>query len=88
MTEEKVARMVTGITIAGTLFLAVLFGILVYQWIELGVRGARLKALQAEGVALQQQIEESQGILNGVLNDNEIMTDLAIQQGWVTDNTK
>ena len=86
MTQEKLTRMVTGIVVAVTLLLAVLFGILVYQWIRLGVQGARLNELRAEGEALQQQIDEGEGILDGLLNDDEIKTDLAIQQGWVTDN--
>ena len=88
MTEEKMTRMVTGITVGVTLFLSVLFGILIYQWIKLGVQGARLDALQAEGEELHQQIQENQGILDGVLSDDEIMADLAIQNGWVTDNSK
>ena len=88
MTEEKMTRMVTGITVGVTLLLSVLFGILIYQWIKLGVQGARLDAAQAVGEALHQQIQENQGILDGVLSDDEIMADLAIQNGWVTDNSK
>ena len=88
MTQEKLTRMVTAIVVAVTLLLSVLFGVLVYQWIKLGVQGARLNDLRAQGVALQQQIDEEEDVYNGILTDPEIMTDLAIQHGWQTNNNK
>ena len=88
MTDEKMTRMVTGITVGATLLISVLISYAVYQWVEMGVRANRLDALKAEGAALQQQIDEDKDILNGIRSDDEIMTDLAIQNGWVTDNSK
>jgi cell division protein FtsB len=48
MTQEKMSRMVTGIVVAATLLLVVLFSVLVYQWITFGVLDRRYREAKAE----------------------------------------
>ena len=52
MTQEKMSRMVTGIVVAATLLLVVLFSVLIYQWITFGVLGRRLEDARAEAAEL------------------------------------
>ncbi|MBQ8375228.1 MAG: hypothetical protein IJX98_06640 [Clostridia bacterium] len=84
MTQEKMTKMVTGIVVAATVLLAFLFGFLVYQWITLGVQGHREQQLLQQKEALQQELATQEGILGGILTEDEIMTDLAIQNGFVS----
>lgn len=65
MTQEKMSRMVTGIVVAATLLLVVLFSVLIYQWITMGVVNRRLEAARAEAAelaarqeALQEDLED------------------------------
>ena len=65
MTQEKMSRMVTGIVVAATLLLVVLFSVLIYQWITFGVLDRRLKDARAEAAelaakqeALQEDLED------------------------------
>ena len=60
MTKEKMSRMVTGIVVAATLLLVVLFSVLIYQWITFGVLDRRLGAAQAEAAELAARQEELQ----------------------------
>ena len=61
MTQEKMSRMVTGIVVAATLLLVVLFSVLVYQWITIGVLDRRYrdaKAEEAELAAIDKKLQE------------------------------
>lgn len=79
MTQEKLSKMITGIVIAATLFLVILFGVLVYQWITMGVQQRRLNEAKAEHEALTGQyeelLEESEGF------DDFWKYDLALKYG-------
>ncbi|MBO5363418.1 MAG: hypothetical protein J6A46_03740 [Clostridia bacterium] len=82
MTQEKVSRMVTGIVVAATLFLVVLLGVLVYQWVTLGVLQKRLDAAKAEEAALIQREEDLEEDLED-LGDPFWKYDLALKYGII-----
>ena len=69
MTQEKLSRMVTGIVVAATLFLVVLLGVLVYQWITLGAQQRRIDAALAESAKLESEEAEFGEDLDEVMND-------------------
>ena len=81
MTQEKLSRMVTGIVVAATLFLVILFGVLIYQWITMGVQQRRLNDARAEAATLTGQyeelLEESEGF------DDFWRHDLALKYGII-----
>ena len=69
MTQEQMAKRVTGIVVAATLFLVVLLGVLVYQWITLGAQQRRIDAAQAEWNSLSSEIAEGEEDLDEAMND-------------------
>ena len=81
MTQEKLSRMITGIVVAATLFLVILFGVLIYQWITMGVQQRRINEARAEAAALTEQyeelLEESEGF------DDFWRHDLALKYGII-----
>ena len=74
--------MVTGIVVAATLFLVVLLGVLVYQWVTLGVLQKRLDAAKAEEAALIQREEDLEEDLED-LGDPFWKYDLALKYGII-----
>jgi hypothetical protein len=79
MTQEKLSRMVTGIVVAATLFLAVLFGVLVYQWITMGVQQRRMDAALAEWVEISEEMEERKEDLDEIMYDDTWKYDLFLK---------
>ena len=79
MTQEKLSRMVTGIVVAATLFLVVLFGVLVYQWITLGVQQRRLDAANAEWNQISAEMQERQEDLDEIMYDDTWKYDLFLK---------
>lgn len=82
MTQEKMSRMVTGIVVAATLLLVVLFSILIYQWITFGVLDRRLEDARAEAAELAARQEELQEDLED-LGDPFWKHDLALKYGII-----
>ena len=82
MTEAKIARRVTGIVVAATLLLLLLFSALVYQWITLGVQQRRLNNAEAEQARIEQAWEEAKED-QSELNDPSWKLDLAIKYGII-----
>ena len=76
MTQEKLSRMITGIVAACTLFLLVLFGVLVYQWGTLGAQQRRLNMANAEYEQLMQDKAELEEDLEDLKSDDIIKFDL------------
>lgn len=79
MTQEKLSRMVTGIVVAATLFLTVLFGVLVYQWITMGVQQRRMDAALAEWAAISEEMEERKEDLDEIMYDETWKYDLFLK---------
>ena len=82
MTQEKMSRMVTGIVVAATLLLVVLFSVLIYQWITFGVLDRRLRDARAEAAELAAKQEALQEDLED-LGDPFWKHDLALKYGII-----
>ena len=82
MTQEKMSRMVTGIVVAATLLLVVLFSVLIYQWITFGVLNRRLEDARAEAAELAARQEALQEDLED-LGDPFWKHDLALKYGII-----
>ncbi len=59
MSEDKLKKTVTGIAIAGTILFVLLFAVMLYQFISMGVKGARIADLQTQ----VQEYEQKKGEL-------------------------
>ena len=81
MTEEKLRKMITGATVAATLLVVCLLGVLVFQWITMGVQSRREKEAQARYEANLEIADELGGYL-GYIQSELGKTDLAMQDGW------
>ena len=79
MTQEKLSRMITGIVVAATLFLVILFGVLVYQWITMGVQQRRMDAALAEWNAISAEMEERKEDLDEIMYDDTWKYDLFLK---------
>ncbi len=84
MTQEKLSRMVTGIVVAATLLLVILFSVLVYQWITMGALNRRYDEAKAEADALSSREAELQEDLED-LGDPFWKHDLALKYGIILD---
>ena len=84
MTEEKVSRMVTGIVVAATLLLVILFGVLIYQWITFGALDRRYQDVKAEADALAAKEAELEEDLED-LGDPFWKHDLALKYGIIVE---
>ena len=82
MTKEKMSRMVTGIVVAATLLLVVLFSVLIYQWITFGVLDRRYRDAKAEAAELAARQEELQEDLED-LGDPFWKYDWALKYGII-----
>ncbi len=69
MTQEKMRRIVTACVSAATVLLVLLFSFLIYQWITIAVKNDKIKKVEQEIQAIQQQI--------ALLEDEEDSYDLA-----------
>lgn len=60
MTQEKMRKLITAFVAAGTALLVFLLGVLVYQWITIGVNARREKKIKDEITRLEQQVAEAE----------------------------
>ena len=60
MTQEKMRKLITAFVAAGTALLVFLLGVLVYQWITIGVNARREKKIKEEITRLEQQVAEAE----------------------------
>jgi mannose/fructose/N-acetylgalactosamine-specific phosphotransferase system component IID len=82
MTENKLRKMITGATVGATLLIACLLGVLVYQWIKIGVQANRLQKVEQE-LAANQQILDEKGSELGYFQSELGKIDEAMQDGWI-----
>ena len=87
MTQEKMSRMVTGIVVAATLLLVVLFSVLIYQWITFGVLARRSRDLKAEAADLADRIEKYEKDLED-LGDPSWKLDWALKYDIIESDNK
>ena len=79
MTQEQMAKRVTGIVVAATLFLVILFAVLVYQWVTMGVNQSRINRAEAEAAALAAQEQTYKEDLEDIMYDPITKNDLFIK---------
>ena len=82
MTQDKLRRMVTALTVAGTLLIVTLLGVLIFQWVKIGVQENRKAELQAKYQA-QQEINRELGEEFDFVTDELGKMNEAMLQGWV-----
>lgn len=75
MTQEQMAKRVTGIVVAATLFLVILFAVLVYQWVTMAVKQDRINRAEAEAASLAAQEQEYQEDLEDIMYDHDTKFD-------------
>ncbi len=82
MTEEKLRKVVTAITVAATTLFIILLAVIVYQVITISVLKNKEDRLTKENAKLEQVIEE--GKLDAEYFESEIGLDwLAFQKGFI-----
>jgi len=69
MTQEKLKRVVTAATVAGTLIVVCLLAVIMYQVVHIAVLNRRIKDTQQEIERYTTQKEQSENDLNYYLSD-------------------
>ncbi|MBP5242291.1 MAG: hypothetical protein J6Z36_01195 [Clostridia bacterium] len=82
MSEEKLKRTVTGLTVAGTLLVLILLAVIIYQIVVMGVKSARIKDLETKIAWYEQQITEGNADLDYYLNDDDFLRSLLQKEGF------
>lgn len=81
MTQDKIRKIITACVVACTTLFVFLLGVLLYQWIAIGVYNNRIEKTQAEIDALATSAEEK-GALADYYEDQGRFW-LALEQGWI-----
>lgn len=63
MAQDKMRKLIAACVVAGTALLVFLLGVLVYQWIAMGVNARREKKIQEEIAYYEQQLASAEGDL-------------------------
>ena len=63
MTQEKMRKLITAFVTAGTALLVFLLGVLVYQWITIGVNARREKKIRAEIASYEELLANAENDL-------------------------
>ena len=69
MTQEKLRRVVTAATVAGTLLVVGLLAVIGYQIIKVIVLNNRIKEVEKDIAAYEEEIEKGENDLNYYLSD-------------------
>ena len=56
MTQEKLRKIIVACVVATTLLLVLLLGVLIYQWIRIGVLNSRIEQIEQENARLEETI--------------------------------
>ncbi len=82
MTQEKMRKLIVACVVAATLLLVLLLGVLIYQWIKIGVLNGRIEKIKQENARLEETIE--QGEKDAKYYESIIGKEwLAFQEGFV-----
>lgn len=81
MTQDKMRKVITACVVAATTLLVVLLGVLVYQWIKIGVLDARIAEAQQKR---EQLLEQNQNYTTDAeYYESELGLEwLAHSEGW------
>ncbi len=81
--EEKRKRIIAAVTVAGVILIVILFAVVIYQIIEISVLSERRNRLREEYEnTLEQIVEGNDWLENYELNEDAIMYQLALQNGY------
>ena len=58
MTQEKMRKLIVACAVAATLLLVLLLGVLIYQWIKIGVYNSRIKEIEQEIARLEEMNDQ------------------------------
>lgn len=82
MTQDKLRRIITACVVGATTLLVFLLGVLVYQWITLGVLNNRISSLAEETTKLEEVI--ARGEEDAAWYESDIYKDwAAFEKGFV-----
>lgn len=82
MTQEKLRKLIVACAVSATLLLVLLLGVLVYQWIKIGVLNGRIQQIEQENARLEETIE--QGTIDAKYYESVMGKEwLAFQNGFV-----
>ncbi len=85
MTQEKMRKIITACVAAATLFLVILLGVLIYQWIKIGVLNSRIDKIEKENARLEESIKA--GTKDAEYYESVMGKEwLAFQNNWVRPN--
>ncbi len=82
MSEGKLKKMVVAIVVAGTLAVVFLFGVLLYQFISMGVGQSRIDSMQAQVSEYERLIAQLDEDLDAYTRE-EILEKLAREYGYI-----
>lgn len=82
MTQDKMRKLIVACVVAATLLLVLLLGVLIYQWIRIGVLNGRIQEIEQENARLEETI--TQGTKDAKYYESIIGKEwLAFQNGFV-----
>ncbi|MBR7099716.1 MAG: hypothetical protein IKC91_01005 [Clostridia bacterium] len=87
MTEEKLKRTIIGMAIAGTLVIVLLLGVLIYQFVSMGIKNWQLNSLQTQIAEYEQKIE-TLGEQLAIYGTDKEKENLAREHGYVYPDDK
>ena len=58
MTQEKMRKLIVACVVAATLLLVLLLGVLIYQWIRIGVYNSRIEEIEQEIARLEEMNDQ------------------------------
>ena len=82
MTQDKMRKLIVACAVAATLLLVLLLGVLIYQWIRIGVLNGRLQQIEQENARVEETI--AQGTKDAEYYESIMGKEwLAFQNGFV-----
>ena len=58
MTQEKMRKLIVACAVSATLLLVLFLGVLIYQWIKIGVLNSRIEKIQQQNALLEETIQQ------------------------------
>ena len=87
LNEERTQKLAVALTVAGTLLVLFFVIILIIQFVQIGVKNARLKELQKQENELNEMISNGQEDLDRYMTEEGLYY-LAIKDGWTNNSGK
>ena len=82
MTQDKMRKLIVACAVAATLLLVLLLGVLIYQWIRIGVLNGRIQQIEQENARVEETI--AQGTKDAEYYESIMGKEwLAFQNGFV-----